>query len=99
MTEKFLRNLAIAYVALYILIIVSERHGLPRGTPMSTMDEFITAPICWGFATYGVLAGYVRGRFSRVERSESPVTFWINIGFYVLVGLLFFGAGIRDAFS
>lgn len=97
MTDKALRNLAITYVVLYVLIIVIERHNLPRGAPMSTMDELLTAPICWGFATYGVLAGYVRGRFSRVERSESPVTFWINIGFYVLVGLLFFGAGIRDA--
>ena len=99
MTDKALRDLAIAYVARYILIVVIERYKLPRGTPMSPMDEFLTAPICWGFATHDVLAGYVRGRVSRVERSESPVTFWINIGFHVLAGLLFFGSGRQGRLS
>lgn len=97
MTTKTWRLFAIAYLILYVAAIAIERHGLKRG-PMSAMDMMLIAPIFWGLAVYGIQNGYVRGRFSRVECSESPLTFWINITVYFLIRLGFFCWGIRDAF-
>jgi hypothetical protein len=97
MTTKTWRILTIAYLVLYVVAIAIERLGLKRG-PMSAMDMIFIAPFLWGLAVYGFQNGFVRGRFSRVERSESPLTFWINITVYFLIGLGFFCWGIRDAF-
>ena len=99
MTDKTWRYIAIAYAvvcALALLIESRVSHLEPMASPM---DKILLAPILWGFAAYGVWSGYVRGRFSRVERSESPITFWVNIAFLVLFGLIMFCWGVRDAFQ
>lgn len=43
---------------------------------------------------HGLQSGYVRGRFSTIERDESPITYWVNIGFYFLAGLFFVWWGL-----
>jgi hypothetical protein len=92
MTEKTWWFTVGAYLVFFLGFIFVERHGMQRA-PMSSIDKVLVAPICWGFAFYGIQTGYVRGRFSRVERSESPFTFWLNIAFYSVVGFLFFWIG------
>ena len=96
MTSKTWRYLAITYLALYVVAIAIERLGLKRG-PMSPMDMILSAPILWGFALYGIQHGAVLGRYSWIDRSESPATFWILVTFGFLSGLFLFCWGIRDA--
>jgi hypothetical protein len=97
MTERKWLYLAIAYAAFCAIAIAAESHRLHH-EPMSTaMDKLLVAPFGWGFAAYGLQFGYVYGRFSRVERSESPFTFWINIAFYFLFGLFLFYWGAQQA--
>jgi hypothetical protein len=98
MTGKTWRFLAIAYLALYGVAIAFEIHHHRDRLSMSPMMMILTAPIAWGFAFHGVQNDYVRGRFSRVERWDSPLTFWINIAFYLGFGLVLFYCGVRDAF-
>ena len=98
MTSKSWRYLAVTYLVLYLVAIAIERHGLQRG-PMSPIERIITAPILWGLAVYGVQSGSVMGRFSWVDRSENPLTFWIIVTFEFLFGLFLFCWGIRDAFQ
>ena len=98
MTSKTWRNLAVTYLAFYVVAIAIERHGIERG-PMSPLERILTAPILWGFAVYGVLGGSVMGRFAWVDHSESPITFWIIVTSAFLFGLFLFCWGIRDAFQ
>ncbi len=79
MTDKSWRIIAIAYFVLCALALAIESHFSHREPMASPMDKILLAPVLWGFPAYGIWSGYVRGRFSRVERSESTITFWINI--------------------
>lgn len=97
MTRKTGRNVVIAYLVLCVIAIAVESRVTHRKPMSSPMDKILLAPIAWGFAVYGVLDGFVRGRLSTVERSERPFTFWTNIVFYVLFGLVCLGWGIGDA--
>jgi hypothetical protein len=96
MTNNSWRNLAVTYLALYMVAIAIERHGFERG-PMSPIERILTAPILWGFAVYGFQRGSVLGRFSWIDRSEKPFSFWTLIAFEFLYGLFLFCWGIRDA--
>ena len=98
MTSKTWRNLAVTYLASYVVAIAIERHGLERGL-MSPMERILTAPILWGFAVYGVLGGSVMGRLAWVDRPENPITFWIIVTVEMLFGLFLFCWGIYDAFQ
>jgi hypothetical protein len=86
MNRKTQLCLAATYLVFYVVAIAIERHGLERG-PMSPVDRILTAPILWGFALYGVQRGSVMGRFSRIDRSANPFTFWITVTFEFLFGL------------
>jgi hypothetical protein len=96
MTNNSWRNLAVTYLALYMVAIAIERHGFERG-PMSPIERILTAPILWGFAVYGFQRGSVLGRFSWIDRSEKPFSFWTLTAFEFLYGLFLFCWGIRDA--
>jgi hypothetical protein len=98
MTDRAWRFLLFGYLAPYLIAIGLEVH-YRHPASMTPLAMMLTAPIVLGFAAHGVQFGYVRGRFSRVEREDSPVTFWINIGFYVAFGLGMFCWGLRDAFK
>jgi hypothetical protein len=98
MTSKRWRYLAVTYLVLYLVAIAIERHGLQRG-PMSPIERIITATILWGLAVYGVQSGSVMGRYSWIDRSENPLTFWFIVTFEFLFGLFLFCWGIRDAFQ
>jgi hypothetical protein len=97
MTSKTWRNLAVTYLVFCIVAIAIERHGLERG-PMSPIEKILTAPILWGLAVYGYQRDSVMGRFSWIDRSEKPFSFWTVIAFEFLYGLFLFCWGIRDAF-
>jgi hypothetical protein len=96
MTSRNWRYLAVAYLVFYVTAIAIERHGLERG-PMSPMEKILAAPIMWGMAVHGLQGGSGMGRFSWVDRTEKPFTFWIIITFQFLFGLFLFCWGIRDA--
>jgi hypothetical protein len=96
MTDRTWRFLLFGYLLPYLIAIGLERH-YRHPASMTPMAMMITAPIVLGFAAHGVQNGYVRGRFSRVEREDSPVTFWTNIGFYVAFGLVMFCWGLLDS--
>jgi hypothetical protein len=98
LTVRTWRILGIAYVLLFLAYSAIQRHGLKRG-PMSPMELMLLAPIFWGLTVYCVQFGYVRGRFSRVERSDSPFTFWLNILFIAGVGFVSFGWGLHDSLN
>jgi hypothetical protein len=97
MTDRNWRLLLFCYLVPYLIVIGLERH-YRHPASMTPLAMLLTAPIVLGFAAHGVQNGYVRGRFSRVERDDSPVTYWINIGFYLAFGLGMFCWGPRDAF-
>jgi hypothetical protein len=99
MSDKTRRFLLIAYLLLCAVAIAIEQHISKREPISSPMDKILLAPLVWGFAVYGIQEGYVRGRLSRVERSYSPITFWINIAVYLLIGLVSFYWGVSDAFG
>jgi hypothetical protein len=96
MTSRNWRYLTVTYLVFYVTAIAFERHGFERG-PMSPMEKILSAPIMWGMAVHGVQGGSVMGRFSRVDRSEKPLTFWMIVTFQFLFGLFLFCWGIRDA--
>jgi hypothetical protein len=98
MTSRAQLYLAVTYLVFYVVAIAIERHGLERG-PMSPLERILTAPILWGLAVYGVQRGSVMGRFSWIDRSESPIAFWLTVTFEFLFGLFLFCWGIRDAFQ
>jgi hypothetical protein len=98
LTLRTWRILGVAYGLFFITYSAIQRHGLKRG-PMSPMELMLLAPIFWGLALCCVQIGYVRGRFSRVERSDSPFTFWLNILFIAGVGFISFGWGLLDALN
>ncbi len=98
LTDSSWRVLGFGYLIFCAVVVAVERHFGASET-MSILDRFLVVPAGWGFAVHGIQSGYVRGRFSLVERSESPVTFWINIAFYLLVGLFFFGWGLLGIFG
>jgi hypothetical protein len=85
MTSKTWRNLAVTYLVFCIVAIAIERHGLERG-PMSPIEKILTAPILWGLAVYGYQRDSVMGRFSWIDRSEKPFSFWTLIAFEFLYG-------------
>jgi hypothetical protein len=96
MTSKTWRYLATTYLVVYVVAIAIERHGLERG-PMSPMDMILSAPILWGFAVHGIQQGSLPGRYSWVDRPETPFAFWIIVTCGFLYGLFLFCWGIRDA--
>jgi hypothetical protein len=96
MNEKTWRFLGYAYLLIYIVSVASERRGLRVENTPTTLDKLFAAPIFWGLAVDGIRTGSVYGRFSTVERSDRPFTFWMSIATYCLIGLLFFAWGIHD---
>jgi hypothetical protein len=96
MSSKTWRNLAVTYLVLCVVAFAIERHGLERG-PMSPIEKILAAPILWGLAIYGLQRDSVMGRFSWIDRSEKPVSFWTLIAFEFLYGIFLFCWGIRDA--
>jgi hypothetical protein len=99
MTSRMWRYLTVTYLAFYVAAIAIERHGFFERGPMTPVEKILTAPIMWGLAVYGVQEGSVMGRFSWVDRSEKPSTFWIIVTFEVLYGLFLFCWGVRDAYG
>lgn len=90
MSNKSWIVLAIAYFAFCALITVIEGPGIHH-EPLSTrLDKLLVVPMWWGFMVHDIQYGEVRGRFSRVDRTESPITFWVNIAVYFLLGIFFF---------
>ena len=41
--------------------------------------------------------GEVRGKFSRVDRAKSPITFWVNIAVHFVLGFSFYGGATSSA--
>jgi hypothetical protein len=91
MSNKSWIVMALSYAAFCVLVTVIEGPGFHH-EPLSTrLDRLLAVPFCWGLMAHGLQYGYVRGRFSTVERDESPVTYWVNIAAFFLLGSFFFG--------
>jgi hypothetical protein len=98
MADKAWRNLAIAYLAFFFVAITIERHGmegLARRGPMSPLELILAAPLSWGYGFYAIQRGSVWWRLSSTERSESPITFWSIVSFFLLFGVFLFSLGIH----
>jgi len=95
MTNKSWIILALAYAAICVLVTVVEGPGWHH-EPLSTrLDKFLCVPSIWGLMIHDLQFGAVRGRFSTVERDKSPITFWINIAVYFLLGAFFLWWGMQ----
>ena len=97
MASKTWRYLALGYLVFYFVAIVIERHGIERA-PMSPLERILTAPILLGFVVYGLQRGSLAGRFSSVDRSENPITFWTLVTLGFMYGVFLFCWGMADSF-
>ena len=94
MSNKSWIILGLLYAAFCVLVTVIEGPGFHH-EPLSTrLDRLLAAPFCWGLMVHGLQSGYVRGRFCTVDREDSPLTYWANIGFLFLLGLFFISWGL-----
>jgi hypothetical protein len=89
MSNKSWIILAISYAALCVLVTFVEGPGFHHEALSTRLDKLLAAPFCWGLMLHGLQFGYVKGRFSTVERDDSPVTYWVNIVLLFLLGLFF----------
>ena len=89
MSNKSWIILAISYAAFCVLVTFLEGPGFHHEALSTRLDKLLAAPFCWGLMVHGLQTGYVRGRFSTVERDDSPVTYWFNIVLFFVLGLLF----------
>lgn len=81
--------LAISYAAFCVLVTFLEGPGFHHEALSTRLDKLLAAPFCWGLMAHGLQSGYVRGRFSTVERDDSPITYWVNIALFFVLGLFF----------
>jgi len=89
MSNKSWIILGLSYAAFCVLVTFVEGPALHHAALSTRLDRFLAAPFCWGLMAHGLQNGYVRGRFSTVERDDSPITYWVNIAVLFLLGLLF----------
>jgi hypothetical protein len=89
MSNKSWIILAISYAAFCVLVNFVEGPGFHHAALSTRLDKLLAAPFCWGLMSHGLQSGYVKGRFSTVERDDSPVTYWVNIVLLFLLGLFF----------
>src|ERR1700733_586833 len=102
MSNMAWRLVLVVYLALYVVAIAIERHGLAnlshRG-PMSAAELFLTVPFAWGYMAYALQSGTIHWsalwRFTTVERDDRPVAYWLAVGFLFLYGALLIVLGVN----
>ena len=79
MVNKSWILLPLVYFAFCILVTIIKGLGI-HDEPLSTrLDKLLVMPMWWGLMVHDIQYGEVRGKFSRVDRAKSPITFWVNI--------------------
>ena len=102
MTNMAWRLVLVVYLALYVVAIAIERHGLAnlshRG-PMSAAELFLTVPLAWGYVVYALQSGSIHWstlwRFTTLERDDRPVAYWLAVAFYFFYGAVLIVLGLK----
>lgn len=88
----------VGYLVFYLAAMTLEHHGttFDKNQPASPLDKILFAPVMFGLVFYGLQTSSLPGRFTTIQRSEKPFTFWFNLIFYLLYGLFMLGWGLAD---
>jgi hypothetical protein len=92
------RYLEITYLIIFVAVSALDWHAVWRG-PMSPMEKILVAPILWGLAAHGICHGSALGRWSQIDRSQRPYSFWTIVIFELLFGLFLFCWGVREVLA
>lgn len=96
MYSKTQRNVIIGYIVFAMVAILARHGGFDRHTS-TPFDLILGAPIPFFFGVFALQNGWIRSRYSTIDRDEAPVTFWFYVAFALLLGVGMFLWGVRDA--
>jgi hypothetical protein len=102
MTNMAWRIVLAVYLAIYLVAIAIERHGvanLSHRGPMTALELFLTVPLAWGYVAYALQSGSIHWsffwRFTTAERDDKPVAYWLAVAFVFLYGVLLIVLGLN----
>lgn len=85
LTKKTWIILGVAYGLLWVAYGATGKSAFDH--PITPMEAILFSPLAFGFSIYCIQFGHVTSRITKVERSETPVKFWINIALLLGISL------------
>ncbi len=96
MYSKPQRLFMVGYIAFAVVMLLFLHSGVNRHTTYP-FDAVIGAPVPFSFGVFAIQNGWVNTRYSRIDRDESPVSYWFYVALALSLGAGLFFWGIVNA--